>query len=255
MRRGFGFCLPVLSLIEVLRDLESPGPSVSPDASTVTFFKCWRCHLPFEPIAVGVQICRCSAGIHVLSSSEQARVGICRADVSQVGASPLGLRPSMPSDQPSHLVGRFPFSASGISSRLYSTNFPIEPIFHSTHAPKDGRPHQVARGPLMPFLEQHGSFFPSALADGHSGHSIWYGLLNLSAYKALHPAWDQERDLLHLAERLEEHCQEGSLESSRLLQPRITALRLGLVSPVLLKTWCTPGPRVSLVLSSLFRQM
>ena len=92
----------------------------------------------------------------------------------------------------------------------------------------------------MPFLEQHGSFF---LADGHSGHapqagtldeqalsaapqnpgpgsqrrlgfspSIWYGLLNLSAYKALHPDWDQERDLLRLAEGLEELCQEGTLE-------------------------------------------
>ena len=35
----------------------------------------------------------------------------------------------------------------------------------------------------------------------------------MSAYKALHPAaWDQERDLLHLAEGLEEHCQEGTLE-------------------------------------------
>ena len=88
------------------------------------------------------------------------------------------------------------------------------------HAPKDCRPHQVARGPLMPFLEQHGSCFLSAHAEGHSGHaprlgfspSNWYGLLNLSAYKALHPAWDQERDLLHLAEGLEEHCQEGTLE-------------------------------------------
>ena len=141
MRRGFGFCLPVLSLSEVLRDLESPGPSVSPDASTVTFFKCWHCHLPLEPIAVGVQICRCSAGIHVLSSSEQARVSICRADVSQVGASPLGLRLSTPSDQPGQLVGRFSFSAPGISSRLYSSDSLNEPIlFHSTHAPKDSRP-------------------------------------------------------------------------------------------------------------------
>ena len=85
MRRGFGFCLPVLSLSEVLRDLEVPAPRVSLDASTVAFFKCWHCHLPFEPIVVGVQICRCSAGIHVLSSSSvQARVSVCRADVSQV---------------------------------------------------------------------------------------------------------------------------------------------------------------------------
>ena len=37
-------------------------------------------------------------------------------------------------------------------------------------------------------------------------------LLNLSAYKALHPTWNQEPDLLHLAEGLEEHCQEGTLE-------------------------------------------
>ena len=35
------------------------------------------------------------------------------------------------------------------------------------------------------------------------------GLLNVSAYKALHPTWNQEPDLLHLAEGLEEHCQEG----------------------------------------------
>ena len=244
MRRGFGFCLPVLSLSEVLRDLESPGPSVSPDASSVTFFKCWHCHLPLEPIAVGVQICRCSAGIHVLSSSEQARVSICRADVGQVGASPLGLRLSTPSDHPGHPVGQFSFSAPGVSSGLSSSDPLNEPIpLHSTHAPKDSSAHQVARGPLMPFLEHHGSFFLSALADGHSAHapqagtldeqalsaapqnpgpgsqrrlgfspSIWCGLLNLSAYKALHPDWDQERDLLHLAEGLEELCQEGTLE-------------------------------------------
>ena len=37
-------------------------------------------------------------------------------------------------------------------------------------------------------------------------------MLNLSAYKALHPTWNQEPDLLHLAEGLEEHCQEGTLE-------------------------------------------
>ena len=111
MRRGFGFCLPVLSLSEVLRDLESPGPSVSPDASSVTFFKCWHCHLPLEPIAVGVQICRCSAGIHVLSSSEQARVSICRADVGQVGASPA-LNAVGPSRSPSWAI--FLFGAWGL---------------------------------------------------------------------------------------------------------------------------------------------
>ncbi|CAE7504637.1 unnamed protein product [Symbiodinium sp. CCMP2592] len=37
-------------------------------------------------------------------------------------------------------------------------------------------------------------------------------MLNLSAYKALHPAWNQEPDLLHLGEGLEEQCQEGTLE-------------------------------------------
>ena len=37
-------------------------------------------------------------------------------------------------------------------------------------------------------------------------------MLNLSAYKALHPTWNQEPDLLHLAEGLEEQCQEGTLE-------------------------------------------
>ena len=168
-----------------MRDLESPGPGVSPDASGVTFFKCWHCHLPFEPIAVGVQICRCSAGIHVLSSSEQARVSICRADVSQVRASPLGLRLSTPSDQPSQLVGRFSSLAPGISSCLYSSDSLNEPILlHSTHAPKDSRPHQVARGPLMPFLEQHGSFFLSALADGHSGHAPQAGTPDEQALSA-----------------------------------------------------------------------
>ena len=208
---------------------------MSPDASTVTFFKCWHCHLPFEPIAVGVQICRCSAGIHVLSSSVQARVSVCRADVSQVGASPLGLRLSTPSDQPEQLVERISFSAFGISSRLHSSDPLNEPNpFHSMlHAPKDCRPHQVARGPLMPFLEQHGSSFLSALAEGHSGHAPQAGALDAQARSAAPQSpwpgsqrrlgfspsnwygcsiWDQERDLLHLAEGLEEHCQEGTLE-------------------------------------------
>ena len=116
----------------------------------------------------------------------QARVSVCRADVSQVGASPLGLRLSPPSDQPEQLVGRISFSAFGIFSHLHCSDSLNEPnLFHSfLHAPKDCRPHQVACGPLMSFLEQHGSSFLSAVAEGHPGRAPQAGTLDAQALSA-----------------------------------------------------------------------
>ena len=164
------------------------------------------------------------------------------------------MRLSTPSDQPEQLVGAI--FISGVWNFLAppSSDPPSNPFHSMLHAPKDCRPHQVARGPLMPFLEQHGSSFLSALTEGHSGHapqagaldaqalsaapqspwpgsqkrlgfspSNWYGLLNLSAYKALHPAWDQERGPFA-------PCRRARGQPS-------------------------PGPGVSLVPLSLFRQM
>ena len=98
--RGSVFCLPVLSLSEAPCDLEVAEPCASPDTLPTSFFKCWHCGLPFEPTAVGVQLCSCSAGIHVRLSPSMSQASTCRADVSQVGASPQGLRlPPFPADQ------------------------------------------------------------------------------------------------------------------------------------------------------------
>ena len=58
---------------------------------------------------------------------------------------------------------------------------------------------------MAPFLEKHGSRCLLGIPS-------WSSMLNLSAYKALHLTWNQEPDLLRLAEGLEEHCQEGTLE-------------------------------------------
>ena len=74
-----------------------------------------------------------------------------------------------------------------------------------TATPAKHKSKLISRCPVEPFLEQYGSRFQRPVSG-------WLGMLNLSAYKALHPTWNQEPDLLHLAEGLEEQCQEGTLE-------------------------------------------
>ncbi|CAE7606948.1 unnamed protein product [Symbiodinium sp. CCMP2592] len=238
---------------EVLRDLEISEPSASPDASPVPYFKCWYCGLPFVPTAVG------------------ARASICRADVSLVGASPQGSR-LLPTlfDQPEQLAEGFaypkvvgrpvcpPSSCPLTGPKFFHSAIFSEPADCKPHEPWDRKKPLLCRGPIMPFLERHGSHYDSAIQStgsaelsvnpsnstippihstgsaelsvkyskstippspfevfqGEPGSSppSWGCMLNLSAYKALHPAWNQEPDLLHLGEGLEEQCQEGTLE-------------------------------------------
>ena len=269
---------------------------------------------------MGVLLCSCSAGIHVRPSPSVSQASTCRADVSQVGTSPQGLRPSpfpadpieclqegfvfprfvgrpiespscflsgprffransfndsefcgaavpgcpsdvhvpsgsqpAPSTSGAGLCGSFASSLqrcgslhdspsvtqAGLSSAavgLGPTNLggpcPASPedghgvpvtrhlnaaeLFSSSQVSRaHGRAptaktakHKsklISRCPIERFLEQYGSSFQRPVSG-------WLGMLNLSAYKALHPTWNQEPDLLHLAEGLEEHCQEGTLE-------------------------------------------
>ena len=74
-----------------------------------------------------------------------------------------------------------------------------------TATPAKHKAKLISRCPVEPFLEQYGSRFQRPVSG-------WLGMLNLSAFEALHPTWNQEPDLLHLAEGLEEQCQEGTLE-------------------------------------------
>ena len=177
----------MLSLSEVLRHTEVSEPSASPDTSRERFFKCWHCDLPFEPTAVGVQVCSCSAGVHVRFPSV-AQASICRADVSQLGASPQGWRPPhSPSNQSDQLDDEFVHPrVVGRSSRPPSRSQLTGPkFFHPsmTDSPEDCKTGRVCREPIAPFLEKHGS-------SCRLGIPSWSGMLNLSAYKALHPTWD-----------------------------------------------------------------
>ena len=154
-------------------------------------------------------MCSCSAGVHVRFPSV-AQASTCRADVSLLGASPQGSRPPRASSSRSvqldaefvqpRVWGRSPRPPS--KSQLTGPKF-----FHPSvlDPPADCKSGRVCREPVASFLEQHGSSYLQ-------GTPSWSGMLNLSAYKALHPTWNQEPDLLRLAEGLEEHCPEGTLE-------------------------------------------
>ena len=268
---------------------------------------------------MGVLLCSCGAGIHVRPSPSVSQASTCRADVSQVGTSPQGLRSSPfpsepieclqegfvfprfvghPIEPPSCILSGPKFfrsnsfndselcgaavpgcpseahvpsesqhapSTSGAgrcgssgSSRRRSGSLHDSPSVtqagHSSASvdlgppsggpcpasPEDGygaptaqhlnaaelfsssrlsrargreptatpakhKSKLISRCPVERFLEKYGSRFQRPVSG-------WLGMLNLSAYKALHPTWNQEPDLLHLAEGLEEQCQEGTLE-------------------------------------------
>ncbi|CAE7214837.1 unnamed protein product [Symbiodinium sp. CCMP2592] len=171
---------------------------------------------------------------------------ICSADVGLAVASPPGSRLGSPlQDQPAQLEDGFVFPRTvsrpfwpSPSCALTGPKFFHPAMFHSPEEGASSEPKVVkkplVRGPIMSFLEEHGSRFdhaaptpqdaepfpgpqgspsPAVCKVGKSlGRSGWGSLLNLSAYKALHPDWHHEPDLLRLAEGLEEQSQEGTLE-------------------------------------------
>ena len=135
------------------------------------------------------------------TSHSVAQAGIL-STVGGQGPTELG-GPCLASAEAGHSV---PVNRNLNSAKLFFD--PPESRAHGSAPPAKSANHKsklISRGPIERFLEQHGSSFQRTVSG-------WQGMLNLSAYKALHPTWNQEPDLLHLAEGLEEHCQEGTLE-------------------------------------------